>query len=147
MATYQTRIYVEVDESNVIKKLCSMDISDIGRGFYNAEEIFSPFLSDDKKTIFKDYESSINEYDLGILVGRVAEIIKGHGIILADTYSYNYDPYLQVYYYTSDAITEKLLDVDGGDFTEDTSICNVAEWIRRVENAAEVCLDDNPYED
>lgn len=147
MATYQTRIYVEVDESNFIEKLCSMDISDIGRGFYNAEKIFSPLLSDDKKTIFKDYESSINEYDLGTLVGRVAEIIKGHGIILADTYSYDYDPYLQVYYYTSDAITEKLLDVDGGDFTEDTSIYNVAEWIRSVENAAEVCLDDNPYED
>ena len=139
MATYCTRIFVKVDSKALIKALCALDVSDIGKGFYSADEIFA---SSSTKVDFYDGESAINEHDLQTLVGRVVEIIKGHGIILADTFSYDYDPLPQVCYYTGDEIVNKLLDVDGGEFSETVDISNVEEWLQFVDEAEETEWED-----
>ena len=143
MSTYCTRIYIKVNHQDLMDKLCAMDISDIGRGFYEAEDIFS------KSSIVSDFfdgESSINERDLKALVGKVVEIIKGQGTILADTYSYDYDPFPQVCYYNGNEIISKLLAMDGEEFFDTVDIRDVSEWIRFVENADE-CDEYEYYED
>ena len=40
MATYCTRIYVKVDSEEMMNRLCNMDVSDIGKGFYSAKDFF-----------------------------------------------------------------------------------------------------------
>ena len=135
MSTYYTRIYVKVDEEALMDKLCAMDVSDIGRGFYQAGEIFAQSA---KESRFCDGESAINEHDLQMLVERVVEVINVHGTILADTFSYDYDPMPQVCYYDGNEIISKLLCIDGGEFSETVDICDVSEWIRFVESA-ETC--------
>lgn len=87
---------------------------------------------------FRDSESAINESDLQVLVERAVEVLKGQGTILADTFSYDYDPFPQVCYYNGSEITSKLLDVDGGEFSETVDINDSSEWIRFVENADEL---------
>ena len=95
---------------------------------------------------FFDGESAINEHDLIVLVGRVVDVIKGHGTILADTYSYDYDPLPQVCYYNGTEIISKLLAIDGGELCKTVDIRNVSEWIHFVENANE-CDEYEYYED
>ena len=146
MATYCTRIYITVDKKELIDELCTLDVSDLGKGFYTAEEIFS---SSSNTVDFYDGESAIDEWDLKTLVERVVEVINGHGTILADTFSYDYDPLPQTCYYTGDEIVSKLLYLDGGDFSESVDITNPDEWIRAV-NEADECEEewgDEWYED
>ena len=132
MATYCTRIYVKTDSKELMQKLCTMDVSDLGKGFYQAGDIFN---ENSAESDFYDGESGINESDLVTLVERVVEIIKGHGTIFADTFSYDYDPFPQVCYYTGNEIVSKLLDVDGGEFVETVEITDISKWIQFVENA------------
>lgn len=134
MATYCTRIYVKVDAKELLEKLRAMDVSDLGKGFYKAEDIFRAASIESN---FYDGESGINENDLEALVARAVDVIKGHGTILADTFSYDYDPFPQVCYYNGGEIVSKLLDVDGGEFCETVEISDVDEWIRAVEDADE----------
>lgn len=134
MASFCTRIYVKVTKKELMEQLCAMNVSDIGKGIYTAEEIFN---ASSKESCFDDTESSINENDLEVLVERVVKVIKGQGTILAETYGYNWDPYPQVCYYNGNEIISKLLDVDGGELYENINISNIAEWIQFVENADE----------
>ena len=134
MATYCTRIYVNVDSKALMEKLCAMDVSDLGKGFYKAEDIFR---SSSTESNFYDSESAINENDLEVLVARAIAVINGHGTILADTFSYDYDPLPQVCYYNGGEFISKLLDVDGGEFCETVEISDIDEWIRAVEDADE----------
>ena len=115
-----------------MEKLCAMDISDLGKGFYRAEDIFG---ASSVESYFYDSESGINEHDLQELVDRVVAVIRGNGSILADTYSYDYDPFPQVCYYNGEEIVSKLLYIDGEEFNETVEITNIAEWIRFVDNA------------
>ena len=135
MATYCTRIHVKVNKKELMEKLCAIDVSDIGKGFYKAEAIFD---SSSLESNFRDSESAINESDLQVLVERAVEVLKGQGTILADTFSYDYDPFPQVCYYNGSEIISKLLDVDGGEFSETVDINDSSEWIRFVENADEL---------
>ena len=134
MATYCTRIYVKTDSKELMEKLCAMDVSDLGKGYYQAGDIF-----DKNSTVsdFFDGESGINESDLIDLVERVVEIINGHGIICADTFSYDYDPLPQVCYYNGGKIVSKLLGEDGGEFVETVEIADTSKWIQFVENTDE----------
>ena len=134
MATYCTRIYARVNTKELMEKLRAMDVSDLGKGFYHAEDIF---CSSSTESNFYDGESGINENDLEVLVARAVEVIKEQGTILADTFSYDYDPLPQVCYYNGDEIISKLLDVDGGEFCETVEISDIDEWIRAVEDADE----------
>lgn len=134
MAAYSTRIYVKVNEKELMEKLCAIDVSDLGKGFYKAEDIFN---ASSEVSDFFDGESAINEYDLKELVERVVEVIAGQGIILADTFSYDYDPFPQVCYYNGGEIISKLLEVDGGEFSEDVDIADISNWIQAVEEAPE----------
>ena len=65
MATYYTRIYVKVDKKELMEKLCAIDVSDLGYGYYKAKDLFSEFS---KESNFCDGESAINEGDLKVLV-------------------------------------------------------------------------------
>ena len=132
MAAYCTRIYVKTDSKELMEKLCAMDVSDLGKGYYQARDIFK---ANSTVTDFFDGESGINESDLIDLVERVVEIIKGHGIICADTFSYDYDPLPQVCYYNGGEIFSKLLGEDGGEFVENVDIRDTTSWIQYVENA------------
>lgn len=132
MATYCTRIYVKVADKALMEPLCNMDISDLGKGFYKAENIFH---AGSAESYFYDGESGINEDDLLTLVERFVEVIGENGAILADTYSYDYDPNPQICYYTGNEIISKLLDVDGSEFAEEVNITDTAAWIQFVENA------------
>ena len=76
MATYCTRIYVKVTEKELMEKLCAMDIGDLGKGFYKAEDIFQATSIESN---FYDGESAINESDLEVLVERIVKIIAGKG--------------------------------------------------------------------
>lgn len=134
MSTYCTRIYVKVDNKELMEKLCVMDVSDLGKGFYKAGDIFK---AGSVESNFYDSESGINEGDLLELVERVVAVIKGHGTILADTYSYDYDPFPQVCYYNGGEITSKLLEIDGYAFGEMAEITDISGWIQFVENADE----------
>lgn len=141
MATYSTRIYVKVDSKELIEKLCVMDVSDLGKGFYKAGDIFN---TNSEVITFCDTESAINEVDLLELVARVVDIISGHGIILADTYSYDYDPLPAVSYYDGNKIVSKLLEIDGYEFSEEVDITDVFGWIQFVNDAEEIegCFDN-----
>lgn len=132
MSTYCTRIYVKVDAKELMEKLCALDVADLGKGFYMAEDIFDASSTESN---FYDSESGISEGDLLELVERVVAVIKGHGTILADTYSYDYDPFPQVCYYNGGEITSKLLAIDGYEFGEMAEITDVSGWIQVVENA------------
>ena len=132
MATYYTRIYVKVDKKELMEKLCAIDVSDLGYGYYKAKDLFSEFS---KESNFCDGESAINEGDLKVLVERVVKIIKGHGTVLADTYSYDYDPLPFVCYYNGNEITSKLIGIDGGEFVETVDISDVSKWLYFVENS------------
>ena len=134
MATYSTRIYVKVDNSKLMDKLGAIAVDDLGKGFYTAKDIFS---SSAKKSYFCDTESALNESDIEELVARVAEVIKGHGVILADTFSYDYDPMPEVCFFDGNEISSKLLDMDGGEFQETVDICDTSEWISFVKDAEE----------
>lgn len=140
--SYCTRIYVEVDDKKLMKKLGELDISDLGKGFYTAKELFHGKTT----SYYRDSESAINEFDLQELVKRVVEVIKGHGKILGDTWSYDYDPMPQTCYYIGDEIKAKLLDMDGGEFEETVEIENVSEWIKAVEETDEFKWEE-PEED
>lgn len=132
MATYCTRIYVTVNTKELMEKLYEMDISDLGKGFYNARDIFN---ASSTKSNFYDSESEINEYDLKVLVKRIVEIIADQGTVLADTFSYDYDPFPQVCYYKDGKIVSKVLEIDGSEFHEAVAIADVDSWIRFVEDA------------
>ena len=134
MSTYCTRIHVKVNKKELMEKLCAMDVSDLGKGFYKAEDIFSKSSAESN---FDDTESGINESDLLALVERVVKVIKGQGTILAETYGYDFDPFPLVCYYNGNEIISKFLDVDGGELYENINISNIAEWIQFVENADE----------
>lgn len=140
--SYCTRIYVEVDDKELMKKLGELDVSDLGKGFYTAKELFHG----DTTSYYRDSESAINEFDLQELIKRVVEVIKGHGKILGDTWSYDYDPMPQTCYYIGDEIKAKLLDMDGGEFEETVEIENVSEWIKAVEETDEFKWEE-PEED
>ena len=94
MSTYCTRIYVKVDAKELMEKLCALDVADLGKGFYLAEDIFDASSTESN---FYDSESGINENDLEVLVARAVDVIKGQGTILADTFSYDYDPFPQAF--------------------------------------------------
>ena len=115
--------------------LCSIEIGDIGKGFYKADDIFK---ANSKVSTFRDTESGINENDLITLVTRIVDVIKGHGTILADTYSYDYDSYPQICYYNGGEVVSKLLDVDGNELDEEIEISDVSAWIQFVEDAEEI---------
>lgn len=135
MATYSTRIYVKVDNREIMKKLCAIAIDDLGKGFYSAKDIFSSRAT---KSYFNDTESALNESDIQELVARVANVIKEHGVILADTFSYDYDPMPEVCFFDGNEITSKLLDMDGGEFQETVDICKPSEWISFVKDAEDI---------
>ena len=99
MATYSTRIYVKVANVELMEKLRALNVSKIGKGFYKASDIFA---SSSTECTFIDEESAINEYAVELLVNQVVDVIRGQGTILAETYSYDYDPYPTVCYYTGD---------------------------------------------
>ena len=140
MATYCTRIYVKVAKQDLMEELRALDISDIGKGFYQAKDIFA---SPSAECTFQDGESAINESDLQTLVARVVEVIRGQGTILAETWSYDYDPFPQVCYYNGDEIVSKLLDMDGAELKETVNINDVSAWIDFVENADEYETDED----
>ena len=144
MATYCTRIYVKVAKQDLMEKLRTLDISDIGKGFYQAKDIFA---STSAECTFQDGESAINESDLQTLVARVVEVIRGQGTILAETWSYDYDPFPQVCYYNGDEIVSKLLDMDGAELKETVNINDVSAWIDFVENADEYETDEDGMDD
>ena len=135
MATYSTRIYVKVDNSKLMVKLGAIAVDDLGKGFYTAKDIFS---SSAKESYFCDTESALNESDIEELVARVAEVIKGHGVILADTFSYDYDPMPKVCFFDGNEISSKLLDLDGGEFQETVDICDTSAWIGFVKDAEDI---------
>ena len=72
MSTYCTRVYVKVDSKDLMDTLCSIEIGDIGKGFYKADDIFK---ANSKVSTFRDTESGINENDLITLVTRVVSIL------------------------------------------------------------------------
>ncbi len=78
------------------------------------------------ESYFCDSESALNESDIQALVERVVDVIKNHGMILADTFSYDYDPMPQVCFYNDGETVAKLLDVDGEEFQSTVDIRN--EW-------------------
>lgn len=131
MATYCTRIYIKVDEKALMEKLCTIDVSDLGKGFYKAKNIFD---ASSVESNFYDSESAINENDLTELVERVVAVIKGHGTILADTYSYDYDPFPQVCYYNGEEIISKQIELDGYTFVNMAEITDISAWVQFVEN-------------
>lgn len=144
MATYCTRIYVKVTKQELMEKLSALDVSDIGKGYYSARDIFA---SSTMECTFYDGESAINEGDLQVLVARVVEVIRGQGTILAETWSYDYDPFPQVCYYLGDEIVSKLLDMDGSALKEAVNINDVSAWVNFVENADEYDADEAGMDD
>jgi hypothetical protein len=135
MATYSTRIFVKVDSGELMDKLRALEISDLGKGYYSAKEVFS---SGSVESYYSDTESALNESDIQTLVERVVGVIKDHGTILADTFSYDYDPMPEVCFYNGAEIMSKLLDIDGEEFQTTVDIKNVSEWINFVENAEDL---------
>lgn len=130
MATYCTRIYVKVDSEEMMNRLCNMDVSDIGKGFYSAKDFFK---TGNTTSFFYDTESAIGEEDIHTIVERVTAIIEGHGLVLADTWSYDYDPLPEVCFYNGGKIISKLIEMDGEEFCDSVNIQNVDEWISFVE--------------
>lgn len=131
MSTYSTRIFVKVKQKELMEQLAAMDISDLGRGFYEAAHIFN---ANSLESNFYDTESAINENDLRELVGRIVEIIAGQGTVLADTWSYDYDPFPLTCYYNGGKIITQMLAVDGGEFCETVDITDTDAWICAVED-------------
>ena len=135
MATYSTRIYVKVDSSELMSKLGTIDMNTLGKGFYSAENVFA---TGSAESYFHDTESAFNESDIQELVGKVAEVINGHGVILADTFSYDYDPMPCVCFFDGSETVSKVLDMDGEEFQETVDIRNVQEWLRFVKDAEDI---------
>ena len=131
MASYYTQIYVKVDSHDLIEKLCTMDVSDLGRGFYTAPALFETSGLD---KICRDGESAITEQDLLELAARVVEIIKGHGTFLGATYGYNWDPCLQVCHYTGDELMTNVLTVPYYVVDQHVNMRDVDAWINFVEH-------------
>ena len=135
MATYSTRIYVKVDSSQLMDNIGQIAIDDLGKGYYSAKNIFTNGVAE---SYFCDNESALNESDIQALVERAASVIKDHGMILADTFSYDYDPMPQVCFYNDGETVAKLLDMDGEEFQSTVDIRNASEWIQYVEEAADI---------
>ena len=122
MASFCTRIYVQVSQKKLMEQLGTMNVSDIGQGVYTADEFFN---ASSTKSLFDDPSSTINEFDLQTLVERAVSVINGQGTILAETYGYNWDPYPQVCYYNGEKIVSRLLDTDGGELYENIDISDI----------------------
>ena len=135
MATYSTRIYVKVDEVSLMDELSTIAIDDLGKGFYSAKDIFAPGATE---SFFRDTESALDESDIQELVERVAKVIKGHGVILADTFSYDYDPMPEVCFFDGNECICKLLDMDGGEFQETVDINDISAWIGFVKEEQDI---------
>ena len=144
MATYSTRIFVKVESNELMDKLKTIAVEDLGKGYYSANDIFTGGAPE---SYFYDTESALNEFDIQELVNRAADVIQDNGLILADTFSYDYDPLPQVCFYNGDEIVSKLLDMDGAEFQRTVDIRNVSEWISFVENAEDASEDDYYDED
>ena len=56
-----------------------------------------------------------------------------NGLVLADTWSYDYDPLPEVCFYNGGKIISKLIEMDGEEFCDSVNIQNVDEWISFVE--------------
>ena len=128
-----TRIYISMDTEKLFEKLCSLDVHDLGKGYYTAKSIFKV---PSKAYFFKDTESEFDEVEIQELVKRIADIVGKRGVILADTFSYDYDPMPEVCYYANGEFVAKMLNCDGGEFQGSHDITNILEWTAYV-NAAE----------
>ena len=144
MAQYSTRVFVKVDNSDLMEELCTISIDDLGNGFFSSEDVFTKNVAE---SYFYDTESSFNEYDIQSLVKRVAEVIGEKGLILADTWSYDYDPLPQVCFYNGEEMVSKLLGMDGYEFQRTVDIRNVSEWINFVKDAEDASEDEYYDED
>ena len=68
-------------------------------------------------------------------------------MILADTWSYDYDPLPQVCFYNGEEMVSKLLGMDGYEFQRTVDIRNVSEWINFVKDAEDASEDEYYDED
>ena len=57
MAQYSTRVFVKVDNSDLMEELCTISIDDLGNGFFSSEDVFTKNVAE---SYFYDTESSFN---------------------------------------------------------------------------------------